>query len=64
MPKDNTGYDLTSLFTGSEGTLGIITRARLRLVAAEPARSVALIGVQDTQAAIDLLAVLREEPRR
>ncbi len=60
VPKDNTGYDLTSLFTGSEGTLGVITRARLRLVAAEAARAVALIGVQSTQAAIDLLAVLRE----
>jgi FAD/FMN-containing dehydrogenase len=60
VPKDNTGYDLTSLFTGSEGTLGIITRARLRVVPAEAAKAVALIGVQDTQAAIDLLAVLRE----
>jgi FAD/FMN-containing dehydrogenase len=60
VPKDNTGYDLTSLFTGSEGTLGVITRARLRLVAAEAARAVALIGVEGTQAAIDLLAVLRE----
>jgi FAD/FMN-containing dehydrogenase len=60
VPKDNTGYDLTSLFTGSEGTLGVVTRARLRLVASEAARAVALIGVEDTQAAIDLLAVLRE----
>jgi FAD/FMN-containing dehydrogenase len=60
VPKDNTGYDLTSLFTGSEGTLGVITRARLRLVSVEAARAVALIGVQNTQAAIDLLAVLRE----
>jgi FAD/FMN-containing dehydrogenase len=60
VPKDNTGYDLTSLFTGSEGTLGIITRARLRVVPAEAAKAVALIGVQDTQAAIDLLGVLRE----
>ncbi len=60
VPKDNTGYDLTSLFTGSEGTLGVITRARLRLVPTEAARAVALIGVESTQAAIDLLAVLRE----
>jgi FAD/FMN-containing dehydrogenase len=60
VPKDNTGYDLTSLFTGSEGTLAVLTRARLRLVASEAARAVALIGVQSTQAAIDLLAILRE----
>ncbi len=60
VPKDNTGYDLTSLFTGSEGTLGVITRARLRLVPTEAAKAVALIGVESTQAAIDLLALLRE----
>ncbi len=61
VPKDNTGYDLTSLFTGSEGTLGVVTRARLRLVASEAARAVALIGVANTRAAIDLLAILREQ---
>jgi FAD/FMN-containing dehydrogenase len=61
VPKDNTGYDLTSLFTGSEGTLGVVTRARLRLVASEAARAVALIGVESTQAALDLLATLREQ---
>ena len=32
LPKDNTGYDLAGLLTGSEGTLGIVTAARLRLV--------------------------------
>ena len=31
MPKDNTGYDLGGLLTGSEGTLAVITRLRLRL---------------------------------
>ncbi len=60
LPKDNTGYDLTSLITGSEGTLAVVTRARLRLVAAEAARCVALIALGGTADAIALLAVLRE----
>jgi FAD/FMN-containing dehydrogenase len=30
--KDNTGYDLAGLLCGSEGTLAVVTRARLRLV--------------------------------
>ena len=41
--KNVTGYDLTSLFTGSEGTLGVITRILLRLIAMPKARSVARI---------------------
>ncbi|MCW2546427.1 MAG: linked oxidase domain protein [Mycobacterium sp.] len=60
LPKDNTGYDLTSLLTGSEGTLAVVTRARLRLVAAEAAHCVALIALGGTAEAIALLAVLRE----
>lgn len=36
-PKNRTGYDLAMLFTGSEGTLGIITRITLRLLPAPPA---------------------------
>jgi FAD/FMN-containing dehydrogenase len=60
LPKDNAGYDLTSLLTGSEGTLAVVTKARLRLVAAEAARCVALIALAGTAEAITLLAVLRE----
>jgi len=44
LRKDNTGYDLKALFLGAEGTLGIITRAVLRLYAQPKTKAVALIG--------------------
>src|SRR3954453_10437269 len=59
LPKDNTGYDLVTLLAGSEGTLGVITKVRLRLVPQLPARAVALVAVADTAAALSLLARLR-----
>jgi len=57
--KDSTGYDIGHLLAGSEGTLAVITRLRLRLVAAMPDRAVAMIAVRDTAAAVELLAALR-----
>jgi FAD/FMN-containing dehydrogenase len=57
--KDSTGYDIGHLLAGSEGTLAVVTRLRLRLVAAEPGRAVAMIAVADTAAAVELLAILR-----
>ncbi|MGH9002516.1 MAG: FAD-binding oxidoreductase, partial [Acidimicrobiia bacterium] len=45
LTKDNTGYHLPGLFAGSEGTLGVVTRARLRLVADDPQVVVALLGL-------------------
>lgn len=42
--KDNTGYHLSGLFVGSEGTLGVLTRVRLALVRYLPERAVALVG--------------------
>jgi FAD/FMN-containing dehydrogenase len=60
LAKDNTGYDLTHLLTGSEGTLAIITRVRLRLVPLLPARAVALVALADTDAALALLATARD----
>jgi len=58
-PKDNTGYDLTQLLCGSEGTLAVITKARLRLVAPPTRSSVALVGLASTSAALGLLAVVK-----
>ncbi|MEZ5118163.1 MAG: FAD-binding oxidoreductase [Candidatus Nanopelagicales bacterium] len=43
--KDNTGYDLGALLTGSEGTLGVITAVRLRLHRPVGATTVVLVGV-------------------
>jgi FAD/FMN-containing dehydrogenase len=46
MMKNNSGYDLKQIFIGSEGTLGIITRAVLKLVAKPHAMAVALCGFE------------------
>jgi FAD/FMN-containing dehydrogenase len=59
LAKDSTGYDIGHLLAGSEGTLAVVTRLRLRLVAAEPQRVVAMVAVSDTAAAVELLARLR-----
>ena len=59
LVKDNTGYHLPSLLAGSEGTLAVVTRARLRLVPLRTRRATALCAVDDTAAAIALLAALR-----
>jgi FAD/FMN-containing dehydrogenase len=60
LPKDNTGYDVVSLLAGSEGTLGVITKIRLRLVPLLTARVVALVAVDDTSAAVDVVRALRD----
>ena len=59
LAKDSTGYDLGHLLAGSEGTLAVITRLRLRLVGPEPERAVAMIAVRSTAEAVGLLATLR-----
>ena len=60
LRKDNTGYDLRDLFIGAEGTLGIITAASLKLFPQPRTIETAFIAVPGMQAAIDLLARLRE----
>jgi FAD/FMN-containing dehydrogenase len=59
LRKDNTGYDLKDLFIGSEGTLGVITGAVLKLYPRPRTRLTALIAVADPAAAVQLLAHLR-----
>ena len=59
MPKDNTGYDLASLLAGSEGTLAVITRVRLRLVPQLRHRAVCVAGFADAAAAVRAAASLR-----
>ncbi|MEL6745218.1 MAG: FAD-binding oxidoreductase [Pseudomonadota bacterium] len=55
LRKDNTGYDLKNLFIGGEGTLGIVTKAVLKLFPKPKGREVAYVAVRSPQAALDLL---------
>lgn len=57
LRKDNTGYDLRHLLIGSEGTLGIITAASLRMVPKPAAQIAALLAVPSPAAALRLLAL-------
>ncbi len=59
LEKDNTGYDLASLLCGSEGTLAVVTAARLRLVPKPKFTVVALLAFDDVDAALDAVGVLR-----
>ena len=60
LRKDNTGYDIKSLFLGAEGTLGVITAASLKLYPKIRASATAFVAVKDVQSAVTLLAHLRE----
>lgn len=59
LRKDNTGYDLKNLFIGSEGTLGVITAATLKLVAKPAETATALVAVRDLGAVPELFARAR-----
>lgn len=57
--KDNTGYDLAGLLCGSEGTLGVVTRARLRLHPPPRERVLALVGFASVDDAVAAASTLR-----
>jgi FAD/FMN-containing dehydrogenase len=59
LVKDNTGYHLPSLLCGSEGTLGVVTAARLRLVPRYDERVVALLAFTDVAVALTACSALR-----
>src|SRR3954451_10223197 len=60
LRKDNMGYDLKNLFVGSEGTLGIITAAMLKMYPRQRASATAFTAVQDVKSAVALLGELRD----
>jgi len=53
--KDNSGYDLKHLFIGSEGTLGVITRAVLKLQQKPKSRNSAFVSLNDYKKVLELL---------
>ena len=59
LRKDTAGYDLKQLFIGSEGTLGIITAATLRLFPDPGHMATALVGIDRAGAAVELLGRLK-----
>jgi FAD/FMN-containing dehydrogenase len=61
LRKDNTGYDLRHLMVGSEGTLGIITAATLKLFPQPAARLTAWAAVPSLQAAVALLGMAQQQ---
>ena len=60
LRKDNTGYDLRHLLIGSEGTLGIITAAALKLVPRPTNQTTAFISVPGPAAALGLLSLFQD----
>lgn len=60
LRKDNTGYDLRNLYIGSEGTLGFITAASLKLYPLPVAQCTALLALESVEAAVAVLAAARQ----
>ena len=62
LVKNNTGYDLKQYFIGSEGTLGVVTRAVVRLIPMPKTQSVAFLAVETIDNVIKLLSAARKLP--
>ncbi len=61
LRKDNTGYDLRDLFIGSEGTLGVITAATLKLYPLPTAQLTAWAAVESMEKAVALLGLAQQQ---
>ena len=61
LMKDNTGYDIASLLCGSEGTLGIVTAARLRLLPLHTSRTTVLLGCDSTEEVVHVVQRIRQQ---
>lgn len=60
VKKDNTGYDLKDLFVGSEGTLGVITAAVLKIFPQPKGKGVAYAGLRSTEDVLKLFQLAGE----
>src|SRR5262249_33538184 len=61
VQKDNAGFQLRKLYCGSEGTLGVVTRAVLKVFPAPKQRATALLVLPDEERAVAFAAMLRDE---
>ncbi len=61
LKKDNSGYDLKDLFIGSEGTLGVITAAVLKLFAKPKGREIAWVGLSSPERALELFSIAEDK---
>ena len=61
LRKDNTGYDLKNLFVGAEGTLGVVTKAVLKLFPKPRGRELAYVAVKSPDAALSLLNQVKNQ---
>jgi FAD/FMN-containing dehydrogenase len=60
LRKDNTGYSLKDLYVGSEGTLGIITAATLKLFPLPRSKATALVALADVKSSIQLIELINQ----